>query len=226
MLFALRHLARGVRWGTQLEKSRDYIPWLQEGKVANLLGRKFRPYPTSWPGDEILVEAHAGASLTCVSTSGRIFEKPYAEADGGCIRFGRVGMGADLPLWKSTWMQSAKSNAKAKSQGISLVPYSSILIRLLPTGRCSQCCRRRERFRLHSSCNPESFTDPRWYAIYRHLRPARETRSEVFRPEKKFGIPAGVDGESLIVKWPDGKEAKARINCREKIHPKLPQPGV
>src|SRR5262249_54010768 len=35
---------------------------------------------------------------------------------------------------------------------------------------------------------------------------------------KNVGIPARVDGDDLIVKWPDGKPAKARIICREKIN--------
>ena len=42
---------------------------------------------------------------------------------------------------------------------------------------------------------------------------------------RNVGIPARVDGDNLIVKWPDGKEAKARIIRREKIDPNRPQPA-
>ena len=40
-----------------------------------------------------------------------------------------------------------------------------------------------------------------------------------------IGIPVRVDGDGLIVIWPDGTEAKAKIVRREKIHPRQPQPG-
>jgi hypothetical protein len=36
---------------------------------------------------------------------------------------------------------------------------------------------------------------------------------------RNMGIPARVDGDSLFVKWPDGKEAKAKIIRREKLMP-------
>jgi hypothetical protein len=39
------------------------------------------------------------------------------------------------------------------------------------------------------------------------------------------GIPARVNGDALFVKWPDGKEAKAKIIRREKINPNKPQPA-
>jgi hypothetical protein len=42
---------------------------------------------------------------------------------------------------------------------------------------------------------------------------------------RNVGIPARVDRDALVVKWPDGKEAKAKIIRREKIHPNEPQPA-
>jgi len=52
------------------------------------------------------------------------------------------------------------------------------------------------------------------------------------KPDAKFsglrrnvGIPARVDGDSLIVQWPDGKEVKAKIIRRERINPNEPQPA-
>ncbi len=42
---------------------------------------------------------------------------------------------------------------------------------------------------------------------------------------RNVGVPIRIEGDSLIVKWPDGSEAKAKIIRREKIHPNLPQPA-
>ena len=42
---------------------------------------------------------------------------------------------------------------------------------------------------------------------------------------RNVGIPARVDGDALFVKWPDGKEAKAKIIRRERINPNQPQPA-
>jgi hypothetical protein len=39
------------------------------------------------------------------------------------------------------------------------------------------------------------------------------------------GVPARVVGDRLFVRWPDGKEAKAKIIRREKINPNRPQPA-
>jgi hypothetical protein len=39
------------------------------------------------------------------------------------------------------------------------------------------------------------------------------------------GVPARVVGDDLFIKWPDGKEAKAKIVQREKINPNRPQPA-
>jgi hypothetical protein len=51
-------------------------------------------------------------------------------------------------------------------------------------------------------------------------------RDEKFSGLKRnVGIPAQVDGDALFVKWPDGKEAKAKIIRREKINPNQPQPA-
>ena len=43
--------------------------------------------------------------------------------------------------------------------------------------------------------------------------------------ERGVGIPARIVGDGLIVRWPDGKEAKAKIIRREKINPNRPQPA-
>jgi hypothetical protein len=42
---------------------------------------------------------------------------------------------------------------------------------------------------------------------------------------KNVGIPARVDHDALFIKWPDGKEAKAKIIRREHINPNQPQPA-
>jgi hypothetical protein len=42
---------------------------------------------------------------------------------------------------------------------------------------------------------------------------------------RNVGIPARLDGDALFVKWPDGKEAKAKIIRREHINPNQPQPA-
>jgi len=38
-------------------------------------------------------------------------------------------------------------------------------------------------------------------------------------------VPARVDGDDLLIQWPDGTQAKARIIRSEKIDPKRPQPA-
>ena len=43
--------------------------------------------------------------------------------------------------------------------------------------------------------------------------------------EKGAGVPARVVGDGLFVRWPDGKEAKAKIIRRERINPNRPQPA-
>ena len=43
--------------------------------------------------------------------------------------------------------------------------------------------------------------------------------------ERGVGVPARVVGDALFVRWPDGKEAKAKIIRREKINPNRPQPA-
>ena len=43
--------------------------------------------------------------------------------------------------------------------------------------------------------------------------------------ERGVGVPARVVGDSLFVRWPGGKEAKAKIVRREKINPNRPQPA-
>jgi hypothetical protein len=39
------------------------------------------------------------------------------------------------------------------------------------------------------------------------------------------GIPARADGDDLFIKWPDGKEAKAKVIRREKINPNRVRPA-
>jgi len=39
---------------------------------------------------------------------------------------------------------------------------------------------------------------------------------------RNAGIPARVDGDALSVKWPDGKEVKAKIIRRERSIPSAP----
>jgi hypothetical protein len=41
---------------------------------------------------------------------------------------------------------------------------------------------------------------------------------------RNAGIPVRIDGDNLVIEWPNGKEAKAKIVRREKIHPNQPQP--
>jgi hypothetical protein len=43
--------------------------------------------------------------------------------------------------------------------------------------------------------------------------------------KRSVGIPARVDGDDLFIKWPDGKEAKAKVIRREKINPNRVQPA-
>jgi hypothetical protein len=43
--------------------------------------------------------------------------------------------------------------------------------------------------------------------------------------ERGVGVPARVVGDGLFVRWPDGKEAKAKIIGREKINPNRLQPA-
>jgi hypothetical protein len=51
-------------------------------------------------------------------------------------------------------------------------------------------------------------------------------RNEKFSGLKRnIGIPARVEGDGLFVKWPDGKEGKAKIIRRERINPHQPQPA-
>ena len=51
-------------------------------------------------------------------------------------------------------------------------------------------------------------------------------RDETFSGlRRNVGIPARVDGDALFVKWPDGKEVKAKIIRREKINPNQSQPA-
>ena len=45
------------------------------------------------------------------------------------------------------------------------------------------------------------------------------------RMRRKTRVPARVDGDNLIIQWPDGTEAKGRIVKREKIDSYQPQPA-
>lgn len=42
---------------------------------------------------------------------------------------------------------------------------------------------------------------------------------------RKTRIPARVEGNTFIIRWPDGTEAKGEITRREKINPDRPQPA-
>jgi len=42
---------------------------------------------------------------------------------------------------------------------------------------------------------------------------------------RNLGVPARVVGDDLFVRWPGGKEAKAKIIRREKVHPDRSQPA-
>ena len=53
----------------------------------------------------------------------------------------------------------------------------------------------------------------------------RENGFSVVRMECNPGILARIEGDYLLVRWPNGKEAKAKIVQREKIHSNRPQPS-
>jgi hypothetical protein len=59
-------------------------------------------------------------------------------------------------------------------------------------------------------------------AVY---NPPLKQGAKVSGLRRNVGIPARVDGDALVVKWPDGKEAKAKIIRREHINPNQPQPA-
>jgi hypothetical protein len=42
---------------------------------------------------------------------------------------------------------------------------------------------------------------------------------------RRVHIPARVDGNDLIVQWPDRTQVKGRIVRRERIHPDRPRPA-
>jgi hypothetical protein len=64
--------------------------------------------------------------------------------------------------------------------------------------------------------------DTLYTAVY---NPPLKRDGTLARLTRNAGIPARVEGDSLIVKWPDGNVAKAKIVRREKFHPSQPQPG-
>jgi hypothetical protein len=45
------------------------------------------------------------------------------------------------------------------------------------------------------------------------------------RMRRKARVPARVDGDSLIIRWPNGTESKGKIVKREKVNPNRPQPA-
>ena len=55
--------------------------------------------------------------------------------------------------------------------------------------------------------------------------PPLKPDDKIFSLRRNAGIPARVDGDNLYVKWPDGKEVKAKIVRREKINPYRPEPA-
>ncbi len=48
-------------------------------------------------------------------------------------------------------------------------------------------------------------------------------RNDKFR--RRSRVAARVDGDDLIIQWPDGTQARGRIVRREKINPNRPQPA-
>ena len=51
-------------------------------------------------------------------------------------------------------------------------------------------------------------------------------RGDKFSNLRRYGrIPARIDGDYLIIQWPDGTKANGRIVCREKIEPERPWPA-
>jgi hypothetical protein len=55
--------------------------------------------------------------------------------------------------------------------------------------------------------------------------PPLKTDSRFSGRGRNAGVPARVDGYDLFIKWPDGKEVKAKIIRREKINPNRLQPA-
>jgi hypothetical protein len=55
--------------------------------------------------------------------------------------------------------------------------------------------------------------------------PPLKRDNKFFGLRRNVRIPARVDGDNLIVRWPDGTEARGRIIRREKIDPNRPQPA-
>jgi hypothetical protein len=55
--------------------------------------------------------------------------------------------------------------------------------------------------------------------------PPLKRDDKFFDLRRNVRIPARVDGDNLMVQWPDGTEAKGRIVRREKIDPNRPQPA-
>jgi hypothetical protein len=53
----------------------------------------------------------------------------------------------------------------------------------------------------------------------------REDGFSVLRIECNPGVLARIEGDYLLVRWPNGKEAKAKLVQREKIHSNRPQPA-
>jgi hypothetical protein len=61
------------------------------------------------------------------------------------------------------------------------------------------------------------------YTVVYDLPLKRDDKFSALR--KNVHIPARVDGDDLIVQWPDGTQAKGKILRREKIDPNRPQPA-
>lgn len=64
--------------------------------------------------------------------------------------------------------------------------------------------------------------DTLYTAVY---NPPLKRAGTLLHLRRSVGIPVRVDGDSLIVAWPDGNEAIAKIVRRNKLHPRQPQPG-
>lgn len=55
--------------------------------------------------------------------------------------------------------------------------------------------------------------------------PPLKRDDKFFEIGRKSRIPARVDGDKFIIRWPDGTEAKGKIIRREEINPDRPQPA-
>ena len=55
--------------------------------------------------------------------------------------------------------------------------------------------------------------------------PPLKRDDKFFKIGRKSRIPARIDGDKFIIRWPDGTEAKGEIIRREEINPDRPRPA-